>query len=163
MARLGRKGKILKWSGLVLFLAMVAAWLPLNVWQCSYSTSIAKPDETGLPLRIGIILGRNAASVYWEHGKDGTRWCFLRTWNRLSNLVSGETARSIQIPLWIPFLIVGAPTAVLWWRDRRRIPPHCCQRCSYDLTGNVSGICPECGTKIGPATETPPDASGGRP
>ena len=21
-------------------------------------------------------------------------------------------------------------------------------RCAYDLTGNVSGVCPECGTKI---------------
>lgn len=25
---------------------------------------------------------------------------------------------------------------------------HCCRRCSYDLTGNVSGVYPECGTKI---------------
>jgi hypothetical protein len=23
-----------------------------------------------------------------------------------------------------------------------------CERCSYDLTGNVSGVCPECGTEI---------------
>jgi hypothetical protein len=31
-----------------------------------------------------------------------------------------------------------------FWRDRRP-PPHCCQGCGYDLTGNVSGRCPECG------------------
>ena len=23
-----------------------------------------------------------------------------------------------------------------------------CEACGYDLTGNVSGVCPECGTKI---------------
>lgn len=23
-----------------------------------------------------------------------------------------------------------------------------CQKCGYNLTGNVSGVCPECGTKI---------------
>jgi len=23
-----------------------------------------------------------------------------------------------------------------------------CQRCGYDLTGNVSGVCPECGTGV---------------
>jgi hypothetical protein len=23
-----------------------------------------------------------------------------------------------------------------------------CQKCNYDLTGNVSGVCPECGTSI---------------
>jgi hypothetical protein len=26
-------------------------------------------------------------------------------------------------------------------------PPGHCQRCGYDLTGNESGICPECGTE----------------
>lgn len=26
-----------------------------------------------------------------------------------------------------------------------------CSRCGYDLTGNVSGVCPECGTKAAPA------------
>jgi rubrerythrin len=29
----------------------------------------------------------------------------------------------------------------------RRIPPGHCQRCGYNLTGNVSGVCPECGTQ----------------
>src|ERR1044071_4354945 len=24
----------------------------------------------------------------------------------------------------------------------------CCPNCGYDLTGNISGICPECGTEI---------------
>jgi len=28
------------------------------------------------------------------------------------------------------------------------IQPGHCQRCGYDLTGNVSGVCPECGAKI---------------
>ena len=27
-------------------------------------------------------------------------------------------------------------------------PPGHCQDCGYDLTGNVSGVCPECGSKI---------------
>jgi hypothetical protein len=26
-----------------------------------------------------------------------------------------------------------------------------CVRCGYELTGNVSGICPECGTPVAPA------------
>ncbi len=34
---------------------------------------------------------------------------------------------------------------------RRRVPdPGKCRRCEYDLTGNVSGVCPECGTAIAP-------------
>ena len=29
-----------------------------------------------------------------------------------------------------------------------------CRRCDYNLAGNVSGTCPECGTAIGDATKT---------
>ena len=36
--------------------------------------------------------------------------------------------------------------AYVSWRDHR-IPPHCCRTCRYDLSGNTSGICPECGTR----------------
>ncbi|MBN2562781.1 MAG: hypothetical protein JXQ75_17800 [Phycisphaerae bacterium] len=39
-------------------------------------------------------------------------------------------------------------TSFLLWRDRSRPSPGRCQECGYDLTGNTSGICPECGTPI---------------
>ena len=35
-----------------------------------------------------------------------------------------------------------------WWRGRlgqRRVLDNLCPHCGYDLTGNVSGVCPECG------------------
>ena len=41
------------------------------------------------------------------------------------------------------FLLFAVPTCVLWWVDRRRIPPGHCQHCGYSLTGNTSGVCPE--------------------
>ena len=34
------------------------------------------------------------------------------------------------------------------WNHWRHYPPGHCQVCGYNLTGNVSGICPECGTLI---------------
>ena len=50
---------------------------------------------------------------------------------------------ALQLPAW---LVVGV---WLWHRqenarlqeERRR-----CERCGYSLTGNMSGVCPECGT-----------------
>ncbi len=43
-------------------------------------------------------------------------------------------------------------TAVAWLAAlARRLPRHPCLRCGYDLAGNLSGICPECGAPIGTA------------
>lgn len=33
---------------------------------------------------------------------------------------------------------------------KRRVSMHLCDNCGYDLTGNVSGICPECGVSARP-------------
>ena len=61
---------------------------------------------------------------------------------------SPDSYTAVYVPLWLPLLLVAVPTALLWWRDRR-IPPGCCRECAYDLTGNISGVCPECGREIG--------------
>ena len=60
----------------------------------------------------------------------------------------------VAVPLWFPFLLVTAPTACLWYTDRKSKPGHC-PHCRYDLAGlNVrsesgptggNGVCPECG------------------
>lgn len=45
-----------------------------------------------------------------------------------------------------------ANTEVIWLKHRNRPPfeprPNFCRSCGYDLTGNVSGRCPECGWDI---------------
>jgi hypothetical protein len=51
------------------------------------------------------------------------------------------------VPLWMPFILIAVPVGALWYRDRRPPPGHC-QRCGYDLTGNVSGRCSECGVEV---------------
>ena len=56
---------------------------------------------------------------------------------------------SFVMPFWCLLVLTAIPTALLWDRDRRK-PPGNCQQCGYDLAGNESGVCPECGTKIDP-------------
>ena len=47
---------------------------------------------------------------------------------------------------------VGALQVLTWWAFSRREfdvnQTRFCTRCSYDLTGNISGVCPECGTAV---------------
>ncbi len=44
------------------------------------------------------------------------------------------------------------------WPARRRRGPGQCRRCGYDLTGNASGVCPECGTPLRPRADPSPVA-----
>lgn len=55
----------------------------------------------------------------------------------------------VVLPLWIPFILIAVPTALLWRLDRRRTFPGHCRKCNYNLAGNTSGVCPECGSPIG--------------
>ena len=62
----------------------------------------------------------------------------------------------LGIPYWfLSLLAVAFPTVWLSRRGRaaRRQRANCCPACSYDLRGNVSGTCPECGTAITPARQ----------
>jgi len=56
-----------------------------------------------------------------------------------------DTSVGGNLPLW-PFILLAIPIiAVRFYRDRR-VPPGHCPNCRYNLTGNTSGLCPECGT-----------------
>lgn len=72
----------------------------------------------------------------------------------------GSTLGSIRcgcvLPLWIPSAATGVLASVLWWLGTRRLPSGYCRRCGYNLRGNVSDICPECGSEV-----DPPDPQGG--
>lgn len=54
----------------------------------------------------------------------------------------------LVIPCWMPSVALLVASAGLWWRDRRRFPAGHCWKCGYNLTGNVSGVCSECGSAI---------------
>ncbi|MGD2110663.1 MAG: hypothetical protein PVI86_14890 [Phycisphaerae bacterium] len=64
---------------------------------------------------------------------------------------SGLVTHRVSGPAWLLALILGGYPVVSFFRGpvrvwrRRRLGS--CVTCGYDLTGNVSGICPECGTE----------------
>ena len=60
------------------------------------------------------------------------------------------TGYLLILPDWLLCLALLVPPARWVWgwrRDRLQRDGHCA-KCGYDLAGNTSGICPECGTPI---------------
>lgn len=56
--------------------------------------------------------------------------------------------KSRGIPVLL-LLLAGALIVFTEWRDEKaKMRPGCCSKCGYDLTGNISGVCPECGLKL---------------
>ena len=52
-------------------------------------------------------------------------------------------------PLWEAVILFCVPAMfALWWPARFQAEPGHCRRCGYDLTGNLSGRCPECGERF---------------
>ena len=46
------------------------------------------------------------------------------------------------------FLVVPALSIFIAWQFERQDHKGHCTECSYNLTGNTSGACPECGTMV---------------
>jgi hypothetical protein len=89
-------------------------------------------------LEPGFYSGRIRSDRHWVHWPH---------WEPRTGRGWGIGGHLFVCPLWLPSLLILIPTAFLWYRDRRHPPGHC-QKCGYDLTGNKSGVCPECGTEL---------------
>jgi hypothetical protein len=86
------------------------------------------------------------SSTAW-HRRCGFVLHFYRCWEIPNAAGTGGPLHCTWFPLWYLLLPLAIPTAYLWYRDRRK-PPGRCEKCGYDLTGNVSGRCPECGRAL---------------
>lgn len=77
---------------------------------------------------------------FWSIDTFGFGWPRFRT-----DFICG----SLILPLgWFPILLVSTVVTKAVLFRRRQRDGHC-RTCGYDLTGNESGICPECGRGIG--------------
>jgi len=102
------------------------------------------PTRFKRSVRGGSVFGNLAGqTVYltW-HGFEFSYWP-SRTWG---SPPPGYSNRRTEIH--VPFWFLAAITSLLplaWINWKRKQKPGHCRNCYYDLTGNTSGVCPECG------------------
>jgi hypothetical protein len=87
----------------------------------------------------------------WEKLRASPKFGFIRPhWTDLpQNFSNGARLRTqfIRLPMWMIFAPLMVLTALLHRRKRKKVVGYC-RTCDYDLTGNISGVCSECGTPI---------------
>lgn len=87
---------------------------------------------------------RTTNAIDWRYMLGG----FLPRCGTNPHLSRKYTFHELVAPCWMPLAVLTSVVVYRFRFDRRRIPPHCCQSCGYDLTGNTSGTCPECGHPV---------------
>jgi hypothetical protein len=149
-----------------------ALWVLTGLFLCSALVS-AITCHAGINFSSGDgywhvnIEGGGVTVVWSEHTRERWTWaarrdgkplratfevCWKKTWSAASLwpvLRLGASGSRVTLPLWAaPVMLVGL-AGLAWWRKSGNFGQNQCPQCAYDLTGNVSGICPECGNPIG--------------
>ncbi len=129
------------------------AWVLLTI---SLLSAVAVPASAFLRVVIvspGYAIGM-AKGAFGVVNHRGVEWDFEfeygpENWDSQYALVPtlDLTRWEVTVPVWLTFVVISVLTAIAFRRGR--IPPGYCRKCGYNLTGNVSGRCPECGTAVG--------------
>jgi hypothetical protein len=88
------------------------------------------------------VLGFGDVGFIFASDQEALQFCEYTAWNQ-----------SVSVRWPVPHCTVAAIALLAGWllhRIARRTPRFRqtgrCPACGYDLTGNVSGVCPECGS-----------------
>ena len=91
-----------------------------------------------------VVLVVAANNFYW--GASQTAGGDYYLFNRALPRPFGPLLWAAIKPLLLATPVSTALATYLAVKSRRNPhAPRICRRCGYDLTGNVSGVCPECG------------------
>lgn len=145
---------------LALGIAYAGAFLVLIRWTfvetvggppCLYSLNLSVPQQCAArtvfwPLCTVCEIALPAAFV----DMSGHETC----WSGGVELVFYLLKKRVGFRVFV-FLVASVPVAtaivaLIKRRYRRRDGAETCVTCGYDLTGNVSGVCPECGCVVRP-------------
>ena len=137
MRRRSRRRRVLKWAGLVGSVTVIVAWAMTVRRVVVYNSG-----------EYALLVGQGSITCDGYHAHLPPGWSVqptvgrLRWWPNAGPGILGIWKAAL--PFWLVVVALSILTTILWWRDHCPPKGHC-QTCGYDLTGNVSGQCPECG------------------
>lgn len=149
--------------GLLVLCAAMVAILAIGLGRVINKSTLVTPH-----VKVGVVSENGALSFWLVNDAIGGNWEITYTadasyaggaalsfgWFHLDgNRWRTGQLRVISAPGWVWVLIAAIPPALWFAVVRRRWPafkPYQCQDCGYNLTGNTSGVCPECGTPFQP-------------
>ncbi len=143
MIHRSRNCRIAKWIGVMVCVVLVAGWGVSSKRRIHYTQSISTVE-----LNRGVLAFLMTDFTPWgvqglhTHSIQGNKF---PQWPWVARYQYGVWEASS--PIWVLLVAAALPAAFLFWRDSRYPPGHC-QRCGYDLTGNVTGVCSECGRAV---------------
>ena len=124
--------------------------------------NVGAPAGTALGVLLGILVdwaawGRTSASRVGGRSSNPLGWAGAL----LGALLLGGACAIITTRFYRMYSVLAAAVGCVggavvglilgWIKDAGRVRPGFCVTCDYDLTGNLSGVCPECGTPTEPA------------
>ncbi|MHC4065841.1 MAG: RING finger protein [Planctomycetota bacterium] len=123
------------------------SWITPDDWYNqvqvqNWSLLIAGQPRSSLQVVMQLPVGWRVYRGSWY-----LRW--WPGWGVSTSSPSGSWHIRFPLVFLIPFF-AAYPALVVYRgaRRRRRRKRGLCKSCKYDLTGNESGVCPECGTPI---------------
>ena len=162
--------------GLLCF-ALVA--FALNLFGCPAATWLLRDEQHQVTAAIELACRDGVLSVVIQRGyshqnppwlRDVNVWALYTRYSyfdlRQQRLRADSDPMFImtvvnEVSLWPLVVIFGGYPAIAFVRGPlrryRRRQMGCCCNCGYNLTGNVSGICSECGSEIASPPARPPN------
>ena len=163
----------LKWAGVAISVPILATMV-LSLWSAFGWQGRGHTWERRVGVDGAVLdwdVTRFSESYFPATGPAGSEFYFVRspfkgvsvrpTWPSLRTVGWHEgTIQTGSLPLWLPLLLIAAPTVWLWRTDCRAKPWQCAN-CRYDLRGLASESktvgseirptkCPECGCDSNP-------------
>lgn len=126
-----------KWSPTeIVSLAESFRFPPLRTIQDAIKEEVIRRRLVHKPWQFAIRKGERSYVTPYQNLTQQIQWNSLM----------------VVIPLWLPgvalVVVAGVPLVLCVRRVRRRRRLGECLECGYNLTHNVSGICPECGGAV---------------